>query len=51
MDINDWFDIFNSRVPESDSRSRKKVFRLELAKQLQIIDQVLLEEGGVRRGL
>lgn len=38
--FNDWFDIFNSKVPQSDSRSTIKAYGLALEEQNKILDEI-----------
>lgn len=37
---NDWFDVFNSKVPQSDSRARVKAYGLALPDQNEILDKM-----------
>lgn len=37
---NDWFDVFNSKISVSDSRSRMKAYGLALNEQNEILDQM-----------
>lgn len=44
--INDWFDVFNSKIPAVDMRNRKKAFGLAISEQEEILkktDEVILE--------
>ncbi|KAL1513279.1 hypothetical protein ABEB36_002705 [Hypothenemus hampei] len=36
--VNDWFDVFNVRVPRSDSRRRTHAFALALDEQNRILN-------------
>ncbi|KAL1488760.1 hypothetical protein ABEB36_010800 [Hypothenemus hampei] len=38
--VNDWFDCFNTKVPETDSRERMKAFGLSIDIQGEIIDKM-----------
>lgn len=38
--VNDWFDVFNSKVPEIDSRNRIKAFGLAVEEQNDIINKM-----------
>lgn len=46
---NDWFDVFNSKVPESDSRNRVKAYGLALNEQNEILNKMETTMSDLRK--
>lgn len=46
--VNDWFDVFNSKIPVSDSRNRLKAYGLALTEQNEILNNMELTVNSLK---